>query len=172
VTQLQLRSRVPYLPNPFKASLPYIYFYVSTPYRHLNHLRFLVVSKQLLSFAAVNMFLRNGAVLSVAFSLLSSLDGTWASTLTHKRAAIDDWVAKQSSVAFAGVLANIGSEGAKSYNAAEGLVLASPSTTNPDCKYFDPRRKTTNYHRLFCLDAGLGAGFQNTDRSIHCHKGH
>ncbi|KAF8162773.1 glycoside hydrolase family 15 protein [Crassisporium funariophilum] len=45
---------------------------------------------------------------------------------------IDSYMQKESPIAKAGVLANIGPSGAKASGAAAGIVIASPSTTNPD----------------------------------------
>ncbi|KAF2463096.1 starch-binding glucan 1,4-alpha-glucosidase [Lindgomyces ingoldianus] len=53
----------------------------------------------------------------------------------QKRAALDTWIANENSIALSGVLANIGSTGAKSYGASSGLVLASPSKVNPNYFY-------------------------------------
>ncbi|KAF2267349.1 glucoamylase [Lojkania enalia] len=52
-----------------------------------------------------------------------------------KRATLEEWIVGQGPVAFSGVLANIGSTGAKSYGASQGIVLASPSKSNPDYFY-------------------------------------
>ena len=52
----------------------------------------------------------------------------------HKRAAIDTWIATESPIALQGVLNNIGPNGSKAPGAAAGIVVASPSTTSPDCK--------------------------------------
>lgn len=42
------------------------------------------------------------------------------------------YIASQSPISKAGILANIGPSGSKSSGAASGVVIASPSTTNPD----------------------------------------
>ncbi|KZT62841.1 carbohydrate-binding module family 20 protein [Calocera cornea HHB12733] len=52
-----------------------------------------------------------------------------------RQASVDSFVASESSIALAGVLANIGPDGAKCEGAASGVVLASPSTTSPDYDY-------------------------------------
>ncbi|TFY76736.1 hypothetical protein EWM64_g7278, partial [Hericium alpestre] len=48
---------------------------------------------------------------------------------------VDAWIAKESPIAQAGLLANIGSNGAKAYGAKPGIVVASPSKSNPDYFY-------------------------------------
>ena len=45
---------------------------------------------------------------------------------------VDSYVQSETPIAKAGVLANIGPNGSKSSGAAPGVVIASPSTTNPD----------------------------------------
>lgn len=70
----------------------------------------------------------------------------WALTLGHAVVAappilapratgsLDTWLASESAVARQGILDNIGSAGAYAANAKPGIVVASPSTSDPDCK--------------------------------------
>ncbi|KAJ7069493.1 glucoamylase [Mycena amicta] len=46
--------------------------------------------------------------------------------------AVDSYIATESPIAKAGLLANIGPSGSKSQGAKAGIVIASPSNTNPD----------------------------------------
>ncbi|KAJ6585360.1 glucoamylase [Mycena capillaripes] len=46
--------------------------------------------------------------------------------------SVDSYIATESPIAKAGLLANIGPSGSKSQGAKPGVVIASPSTTNPD----------------------------------------
>ena len=64
------------------------------------------------------MIRRTGFVAAALVSLSSFAFGIPASTSLHKRAALDDWIANETATALAGVLANAGSTGAKSYGAA------------------------------------------------------
>lgn len=48
---------------------------------------------------------------------------------------LDAYIAKETHTARSGVLANIGPDGAKSHGVLAGLVIASPSTQNPDYLY-------------------------------------
>lgn len=48
---------------------------------------------------------------------------------------LDSWVATESSYAFTRLLCNIGSDGCNAAGVASGLVVASPSTSNPNCDY-------------------------------------
>ncbi|KAK0221592.1 glucoamylase [Armillaria fumosa] len=58
---------------------------------------------------------------------LSLSASVWAQS-----SAVDAYVASESPVAKAGVLANIGPSGSKSQGAKAGVVIASPSNSNPD----------------------------------------
>ena len=48
--------------------------------------------------------------------------------------SLASFIATESPIALQGVLNNIGSGGSKSQGANPGIVVASPSTANPDCK--------------------------------------
>ncbi len=48
---------------------------------------------------------------------------------------VDAYYARESPIAKAGVLANIGTLGSKSSGAKPGVVIASPSSSNPDYLY-------------------------------------
>jgi glucoamylase len=49
---------------------------------------------------------------------------------------VDSFIASESPIAYQGVLNNIGSAGAGASGASAGVVVASPSKTDPDCEYF------------------------------------
>lgn len=49
--------------------------------------------------------------------------------------SVDDFISTESPIAKTNLLANIGSDGSKSQGAKAGIVIASPSTTNPDYLY-------------------------------------
>lgn len=49
--------------------------------------------------------------------------------------SLDDFLASEGPIALQGVLNNIGSAGSKAAGAESGLVVASPSRSNPDCQY-------------------------------------
>lgn len=55
----------------------------------------------------------------------------------HGRASgsLDSFIATESPLALNLLLANIGPNGANDQGAASGIVIASPSQTNPDCRY-------------------------------------
>jgi glucoamylase len=54
---------------------------------------------------------------------------------------VDSFIATEKPIALAGVLCNIGSGGACASGAASGLVIASPSKTDPPCKALFPSGK-------------------------------
>ncbi|KAI0769925.1 glucoamylase [Fomes fomentarius] len=66
------------------------------------------------------------------FSLLTSLIALATAAFAQ---SVDDYVAKEGSIAKTGLLANIGPNGSKSKGAKAGIVVASPSTSNPNYLY-------------------------------------
>ncbi|KAL9131780.1 MAG: hypothetical protein Q9217_000385 [Psora testacea] len=75
--------------------------------------------------------------LIAAASLLAQLPLGGPVNNIDDRAAgsLDDFIASETQIALQGVLNNIGSAGSKASGAASGLVVASPSKTNPDYFY-------------------------------------
>ena len=51
--------------------------------------------------------------------------------------SLSSWIATESPLARSLLLANIGSNGGNDRGSASGVVVASPSDTNPNCLYFD-----------------------------------
>ncbi|KAI7976123.1 hypothetical protein EIK77_008141 [Talaromyces pinophilus] len=49
--------------------------------------------------------------------------------------SLDAWLASETTVSLNGILDNIGASGAYAASAKAGVVIASPSTSNPDCKH-------------------------------------
>jgi glucoamylase len=54
------------------------------------------------------------------------------SQLSIAQSSVDSYISSEYPIAKAGLLANIGPSGAKSHGASPGVVIASPSTTNPN----------------------------------------
>ncbi len=50
-----------------------------------------------------------------------------------RQTSLDAWLTAQEPIALKGVLANIGSGGSKASGAADGIIVASPSKSDPDC---------------------------------------
>lgn len=57
-----------------------------------------------------------------------------------RQASLDDWLDAQEPIALKGILANIGPDGSKAEGVSAGLVIASPSKSEPDCKRYFPWR--------------------------------
>lgn len=49
---------------------------------------------------------------------------------------LDSFIATEGPIAYQGVLNNIGSSGSDASGASAGIVVASPSKTDPDCESF------------------------------------
>lgn len=56
----------------------------------------------------------------------------------QQNASLDPFVTQEKSIALQGALNNIGPNGSKVPGASAGIVVASPSTVNPDCKSLSP----------------------------------
>jgi glucoamylase len=54
--------------------------------------------------------------------------------VSQRQASVDSFVQAQSAVSISGVLANIGTDGSKAQGVPAGIVVASPSRSDPDCK--------------------------------------
>lgn len=74
--------------------------------------------------------------------------------LAEKRqSSLDTWTSSESTIAINDVLANIGSDGSKVSGAAAGVVVASPSQSNPNCELSaTPETDTANTIRLLHVD--------------------
>lgn len=70
---------------------------------------------------------------------------------------LSSFLAAETPIALGGILANIGPNGVNDQGAASGIVIASPSTSNPDCKksaFYKLRRtdmEKTSTHGLAIL---------------------
>jgi glucoamylase len=53
--------------------------------------------------------------------------------LAPRASSVDSWLASETTIARQGILNNIGSAGAYAASAKPGVVIASPSTSSPDC---------------------------------------
>lgn len=78
--------------------------------------------------------------------LLTSVNG---SPFNEKRqVSLDSYIKSQADVSIKSVLANIGPDGSKAQNVSSGLVLASPSRSNPDYYYTWTRDAALTYKVL------------------------
>lgn len=63
------------------------------------------------------------------------LIGTTATPVAdhQKRATLEDFIRTQGEISIKGVLANIGPDGSRAQGVPPGIVVASPSRSDPDC---------------------------------------
>ncbi|KAL8831792.1 MAG: hypothetical protein Q9170_005149 [Blastenia crenularia] len=80
------------------------------------------------------------------FSL--AVASAWASYGERATESLDSFIASESPVALQGVLNNIGSDGQKAVGVDPGLVVASPSTTDPDYFYTWTRDSALTFKML------------------------
>jgi glucoamylase len=71
-----------------------------------------------------------------ALSVACLLESALSTPLEHtkRQASIDDFIQNQVAVSINGILANIGPDGTKAPGASAGILIASPSRSDPDCK--------------------------------------
>lgn len=68
-----------------------------------------------------------------ALNLLTLVQGSVVEFSPRASGSLDSWLATETPIALQGVLNNIGSSGAFTEGADEGIVLASPSKADPNC---------------------------------------
>ena len=74
---------------------------------------------------------------------VSGLVCSGLASVLPKRATLDSWLSNEATVARTAILNNIGADGAWVSGADSGIVVASPSTDNPDCRF--PARAGGNH---------------------------
>ena len=73
--------------------------------------------------------------LILTFTSLTSVFASPLQNAPRATGSLSSWLASESPVALQGVLDNIGSAGSGAPGAKAGIVVASPSKTNPDCEF-------------------------------------
>lgn len=68
-----------------------------------------------------------------ALNLLPLVRGAAVEFVPRASGTLDSWLSTETPVALQGILNNIGSGGAFSAGANAGVVIASPSQTDPNC---------------------------------------
>ena len=71
--------------------------------------------------------------LSLALCALTLSQSAVAAPKLVSRANLDTWLDSETTFSLNGILDNIGASGAYAQSAKPGIVIASPSTSNPDC---------------------------------------
>lgn len=66
--------------------------------------------------------------------LFTGTQATPLGDLESRQTTIDAFIKAQTTVSVNGILANIGGGGSKAPGVSAGIVVASPSRTNPDCE--------------------------------------
>lgn len=74
--------------------------------------------------------------LSAGLLLSGPVSGSPVKQLEDRQGTLEDFIKTQSEISIRGVLANIGPDGSKVPGAAAGIVVASPSRSDPDCTLF------------------------------------
>ncbi|KAG9050524.1 hypothetical protein FS837_004708 [Tulasnella sp. UAMH 9824] len=104
----------------------------------------------------------------VLFSTTSALKVPTSAPVDKRQlsSTVSSWVTTESPIAKAGLLANIGPDGAKDGGAKSGVVIASPSTSNPDYLYTWTRDSSLVYKWIIDqfvsgADSTLRTGIQN-----------
>jgi glucoamylase len=69
--------------------------------------------------------------------------------------SVDSFVATESPIALSKLLCNIGSSGCAASGAASGVVVASPSKSNPDCKSIRPWSQVVHADLTMPLKTGI-----------------
>lgn len=111
------------------------------------------------------MFLRILSILAVS-SLVSK--GVAQQPPTE---SLNDWLERQETIALQGISANIGPDGSRVLGASNGIIVASPSKSEPDCKYIPPLKlKVIAYScrsRLLHMDTRCCVDDQHAHRTLH-----
>jgi glucoamylase len=66
--------------------------------------------------------------------LLGSAVATPTATFSKRQSDIESFISNQRPVSLNGILANIGPDGSGAQGASAGIVVASPSKSDPNCK--------------------------------------
>lgn len=94
---------------------------------------------------------------AVPAALLLSLAG--CTPVEKRQSSLEQFITRQTEISIDGVLANIGPDGSKVRGVPGGVVIASPSRSDPDCKYIYPQfpfkgeQQSDSIARLLHLDA-------------------
>ena len=76
-----------------------------------------------------------GSVLLLGTLAAQKVLGLPGTSVQHlQRRTVDSYVSSEGPIALQKLLCNIGSDGCEAQSAAPGAVVASPSTSNPDCR--------------------------------------
>ena len=80
--------------------------------------------------------MRSSASFVGVLSLAALLGQAFASPSNIRQRDLDSFIAAERVIALQGVLNNIGADGSKVQGASDGIIVASPSKSDPDCNDF------------------------------------
>lgn len=80
------------------------------------------------------MYISRSSFVAVIAALSAKLTLAATDRSLAKRTDLESFISSESTAALNGVLANIGPDGDRVPGAASGVVVASPSKQDPDCK--------------------------------------
>lgn len=81
------------------------------------------------------MYISRSSLVAVLAALSAKLAlAATDESLTKRASDLESFISSESTTALNGVLANIGPDGDRVPGAASGVVVASPSKQDPDCK--------------------------------------
>lgn len=116
----------------------------------------------------VNMFSAALMLGSVALQAVLGRVGAKRQPLVLRR-PVDSFINTETPIALEQLLCNIGADGCNARAATPGVVIASPSTWDPDCTYgarAPPAARLTCCHILLHLDARWRPGLQGRRRQV------
>lgn len=105
----------------------------------------------------------------LTFALLVPAAVSSAVPLSRRQSTLSGFIESENTVALKGVLSNIGPKGSGASGASAGIVVASPSKSNPDCtlRIHTPRVEKLTLLRLLHLDTRCGSDTHHGGRPFH-----
>lgn len=100
--------------------------------------------------------MRSSTSLLAVCSAVSLLGQAFASPSNIRQRDLESFIASERAIALQGVLNNIGDKGSKVQGASKGIIVASPSKADPDCKISSSlafRNTLADTYRLLYLDS-------------------
>lgn len=103
-------------------------------------------------------------MLHASLALLFAASALAGPVLEQRQAlSLDAWIAQERNIAVAGILANIGPDGAQATNASRGVVIAGPGIVNPDYRYSWTRDSAMT---LYAIDEEFFVGNDSLQSTI------
>lgn len=107
----------------------------------------------------------------IASALPCAAYGLPSQTNIKRQDTLESWIASESAVAYTNILENIGSDGTDASGASSGIVIASPSKSDPDCKSCPQLSLSATARltprRFLHMDSRRGACLQSARGPVH-----